>query len=200
MSLSEVPVNQVTEATLRKLVENQVRESITLDYKRDLPGKGDDDAREFLRDVTAFANSEGGDLLFGISEAEGVASELTGVTSSNMDADVRRLIDYIKDCTDPRLHGFSVRAVELPTGSFVVHVRIPKSLEAPHMVQRGNYRQFFTRNPAGKHPMSTNEIRNAVLRTADWKERADAWRRERVALVEAGEGTVLGPCPKFDET
>ena len=48
------------------LVANAVAESATLEFKRSLFGNNDADKREFLADVSALANSAGGDLIFGI--------------------------------------------------------------------------------------------------------------------------------------
>lgn len=190
MSLMEVPFDQVDEPALQRLVDSQVRESLVIEYKLTLPGKSDKDKREYLRDVTAFANADGGDLLFGIRDDDGVAAELVGVTPDSMDTEIGRISDLVRDAIDPRIHGLNIRAVPLVAGGHVVHVRVPRSLDLPHMVQMGNYRQFWMRGPAGKYPMATADVRNAVMRTENWKERADQWRRERVECVECGEAPL----------
>ncbi len=190
MSLMEIPFDQVDEAALQRLVDSKVRESLVIDYKLTLPGKSDKDKREFLKDVTAFANVDGGDLLFGVRDEDGVAAEVVGVNPGSMDTEMLRLSSLVRDAIDPRIHGLNIRAIPLSDGGHVVHVRVPRSLDAPHMVQLGNYRQFWMRGPSGKYPMSTAEVRNAVMRTENWKERADQWRRSRVELVEGGEAPV----------
>lgn len=58
----------INRADLESLIENAVRENTTLDYKQELPGYNDEEKKEFLRDVLAFANTAGGDIIFGISE------------------------------------------------------------------------------------------------------------------------------------
>jgi hypothetical protein len=45
---------------------NGVAEGRQLDYKEQLPISSDDDKREFLGDVTSFANTAGGDLIYGV--------------------------------------------------------------------------------------------------------------------------------------
>jgi len=40
----------------------------------------DRDKAEFLKDVCAFANADGGDLIYGIDEEDGKASALTPIT------------------------------------------------------------------------------------------------------------------------
>jgi hypothetical protein len=58
-SLDEISGND-----LDQLVEQSVPESTTLEYKRELPGNSDQDKKEFLADLTALANTQGGDLIF----------------------------------------------------------------------------------------------------------------------------------------
>ena len=190
MSLRDLRFDQVNEAALQSLVDNQVRESLTLDFKETLPDKSDKGKREFLKDVTAFSNAEGGDLLFGVEEDDGVASDLPGVAPASLDTEVQRLASLLRDGVDLRLHGVNIQAVSLSSGTNVLHVRVPRSLEAPHMVRLGRHRQFYTRNPSGNHPMSTTEIRTTVLRTSDWRGRAERFRQDRVRVVEAGSGPV----------
>ena len=54
-------LDAIDEAALCALIENQVSERSNLEYKRDLPGRGDEDVKEFLADVTSLANAQGGD-------------------------------------------------------------------------------------------------------------------------------------------
>ncbi len=48
--------------------ENAVAESRSLDYKAALPSGGDEGKREFLCDVSSFANTVGGCLIYGVTE------------------------------------------------------------------------------------------------------------------------------------
>jgi len=61
-------IDEITEADLQNLVNNAVLELKTLDYKRILPGNSDGEKKEFLADIVSFANSMGGDIIYGISE------------------------------------------------------------------------------------------------------------------------------------
>ncbi|SEF13838.1 Putative DNA-binding domain-containing protein [Burkholderia sp. WP9] len=74
-------LDAVTEADLQTLIDHGVRESRTLDYKRDWPA--DRDARtELAKDVCAFANTMGGDLVFGMREEGGAAAAIVPLPSS----------------------------------------------------------------------------------------------------------------------
>jgi predicted HTH transcriptional regulator len=61
-------LTQIDEALLESLRADHVREGRQLDYKETLPGARDDDKREFLSDVTSFANAAGGDIIYGLRE------------------------------------------------------------------------------------------------------------------------------------
>jgi predicted HTH transcriptional regulator len=62
------PLSSLVEEDLQRLCEDRAVESQTLDFKRTIPGKDDRSKNEFLKDVCAFANGNGGDLLYGIDE------------------------------------------------------------------------------------------------------------------------------------
>jgi hypothetical protein len=63
-----LPLTQIDDALLESLRADRVREGRQLDYKETLPGARDDDKREFLSDVTSFANAAGGDIIYGLRE------------------------------------------------------------------------------------------------------------------------------------
>lgn len=69
-----MPFDDIDEAALAGLIANEIPESRDLEFKRDLPGQDPDNIREFLADVTSLANTNGGDLIFGIEDVEGVAA------------------------------------------------------------------------------------------------------------------------------
>ena len=61
-----------------RLVENQIAETKSLDYKKDLSYASDGQKKEFLFDIIAMANTEGACLVYGIEEAKDVKSQNTG--------------------------------------------------------------------------------------------------------------------------
>ena len=96
------PIDAIDEATLQRLVDNQVAEGRDLEFKRELPGGGDEASREFLADVTAFANAQGGDIVYGLDEANGAATSLPGVEVDDPDAAILRLEGKLQTGVDPR--------------------------------------------------------------------------------------------------
>ena len=55
----------ITKADIDALVTNAVTERRTIEYKQQLPDNGDEGKREFLADVSSFANAGGGATGFG---------------------------------------------------------------------------------------------------------------------------------------
>jgi hypothetical protein len=55
------PLAQIDATHLETLRVDTIREGRQLEYKETLPGNSDEDKREFLSDVTSFANAAGGD-------------------------------------------------------------------------------------------------------------------------------------------
>src|SRR5271157_3650897 len=87
-----LPLDRVNAATLDSLVNNRVGEGRQLEYKEAIQIGRDAEKSEFLRDVSAFANSVGGDLLFGIKERRdsdgkqtGEPGEVVGLPDLNLD-------------------------------------------------------------------------------------------------------------------
>ncbi len=97
------PLDAISEDDLLALISNGVREGRAIDYKRELPGNSDGEKKEFLADVSSFANTSGGDLVFGIDEAQGLPTQLTGVRSANADLEIRRLDSILASGLDPRI-------------------------------------------------------------------------------------------------
>ena len=55
-------LNEITEAEILALKEAGTEEGKGIEYKRELPGTRDEDKREFLADISSFANTEGAAL------------------------------------------------------------------------------------------------------------------------------------------
>jgi predicted HTH transcriptional regulator len=70
MGVFQKPLVQLNESDLLGLIGES--ENKTLDYKRDLPGQSEGEKKEFLYDASSFANTLGGDIVFGVEEQNGL--------------------------------------------------------------------------------------------------------------------------------
>ena len=189
-------LNDIDQSDIDDLVVNGVAENRHLEYKESLPGNSDGEKKEFLADVSSFANAGGGDIIYGISEKRdsngkttGVPENVVGLSGMSVDVEIRRLENILRDGLTPRLNGVQLKAIDgFPKGP-VLTIRIPKSWSAPHMIAKGDSR-FYSRNSAGKYPLDVSEIRAAFALSESLPEKARRFREERVARIIADETPV----------
>jgi Putative DNA-binding domain len=183
------PFDDIKTQDIEDLVTNQVPEGKTFEYKEALPGNADSDRKECTADITSFANTQGGDLLFGITEERdpttgkptGVPRKAQGLAGSNPDQDILRLTTLIRTTTDPRLTNVQTKAITgFPDGP-VILFRMPDSWNKPHMVTTN--KKFYARTNSGKYEMNTSELRDAFLQTAELPKRIKAFRDERTQAI-----------------
>src|SRR5215510_6616741 len=118
----------------------------------------DGDKKEFLYDVSSFANASGGHLIYGIEEQGGTPTKVVGLTLSDADAELLKLQSLILDGIDPRIPGVELRYVPLPNSGPVLIIHIPKSWVLPHMVTLKGTDKFYSRNSGGKHRVDVDEL------------------------------------------
>lgn len=153
---------------LEQFLDLQIPEGLYLDYKSAIPEPFDKNARrEFLKDVTAFANSAGGHLIIGCEEPEegvAVSKQIVGLSGG---AELAKSLEQLTiTSVDPRISGTRFVAVDLENGKHCILVHVPPSMSRPHMVVHSGHRSFYYRNSESSVPMTTHEVREAVLRSA----------------------------------
>jgi schlafen family protein len=173
-------LEDTTEADLIGLITAGVREGRSVDYKLAMPGGADSDKKEFLADVSSFANTSGGDLVFGMEEDAGVPVALKGVSLVDADAEVQRLDSIMRDGIEPRLT-HHIKTVPLANGSTALLIRIDRSWVGPHRVVFKGWDKFYARNSAGKYSLDVNELRAAFTGGLNVAEKIRAFRFERVS-------------------
>jgi predicted HTH transcriptional regulator len=60
--------DSISSEHIRELFDNQVAESPRLEFKRNLLSKQTEERKNVLFEIAAFANTDGGDLVFGITD------------------------------------------------------------------------------------------------------------------------------------
>lgn len=191
MALINKPLDSINEQDLLDLISNQVREIKTIEYKLTLPGNSDRDKKEFLFDVSSFANASGGDLIYGVKEVDATAVELVGLEANQVDREILRLENIIRDGIDPRIPNVRIWPVMLKSGKIAVIIRVAKSWMLPHRVKYGGTSRFYSRNSAGKYELDVSELRPLFAITATAAERIRDFRSERLSKITAGETPVM---------
>jgi hypothetical protein len=189
------PISSITKEDIDALVSNEVSENRTLDYKETLPGNSDGEKYEFLADVSSFANSSGGDILYGVREKReegrqtGIPEAAVGLSGITADTAIQRLDAIMRDGIAPRIG--NVRIVSVPgfENAPILLVRIPKSWLSPHMIVKRESR-FYSRNNAGKYPLDLAEIRSAFALSESLPDKIRRFRDDRIAKIIADETPV----------
>ncbi|MCB0035180.1 MAG: ATP-binding protein [Anaerolineales bacterium] len=199
------PFGEITKQDIDELINNAVSESKTLDYKQELHSGTDGDKKEFLADITSFANASGGDILYGISEKTdangkntGEPDQALGLKGVNIDQKILELEGTIRQGVDPRIPNVQLQKIDGFSDGPILHIRIPKSWISPHMVTFKGTSRFFSRTSAGKYQLDVREIRSAFLSSAELTEQVRRFRDSRLAQIVANEGIVpLNDNPKI---
>ena len=190
MGVSDKPVSQITESDLLALIAEKEAEGKTLDYKRDSIGKGDNDKKEFLYDVSSFANTLGGHLVFGMEETNGEPTNLVGLTGIDPDQEILRLEQMLRDGIRPPLIGVQSVRVPLSGDRIAIVMHIPKSWNPPHQVTYQKAFRFYGRDSNGKYQLDVDELRSVFAFSATAAERLKLFRIERVAKIVGGDTPV----------
>jgi hypothetical protein len=175
----------VDEAYLVSICAEQRPESQRLDFKRTLPDPRDPLWRdEFAKDLCALANTEGGDIVYGIREANACADAVEAIANEAQDAAMRRLGQVADARIQPRIVGLQFQAIAVASGYTLV-LRVPQSYGGPHGYSVNDALRFPIRVRTHTTEMSYEQLRAAFDRTSTLRERARAFRQGRVQKIIA---------------
>lgn len=185
-------LSDITATDLNELVVAKRAEGRQIDYKSDLPGGSDEQKRNFLADVTAMANTLGGDIIYGVVEEiadgrnTGIPAEIRGVRVDSHEQKTIQLEQIARTAVDPRISGLSFRWIPHPSSEQQTLVlRVHKSLVGPHMVTYGGLSRFYGRATGGNFQMDVREIRASFEASGDLSRRLQGFRAERIAQVHS---------------
>lgn len=179
-------LDALNEAALNALITDRAAESTTMDFKATAHDKSEAGKVELAKDICAFANADGGDLILGVSSKNYVAASIAPITSEPFDALVRRYSETLNARAEPRIHGLRFKEVRLAAGGYAAVVRVPSSYDGPHSVRATQeLRRFVIRNGTSISDMSFEQIRGAFDRTATLAERANEIIRQRLEDIAA---------------
>lgn len=192
-----IALDKVGLPDIQQLLDAGFSETKTVDYKlalypfeKDRSSDGAEIKKEFLKDVSSFANTVGGDLIIGIKAKKGVPTEIVGIEHSNPDNLKNQLDQIIQTGLDPRVI-WNIHTVSVAPSRFVIVIRIPQSATRPHRIVCNNeFGQFWARNSQGTYPMDVMELRQAFLLSATAEENVRSFRRNRSSGIGKGETPI----------
>jgi len=172
-------IEDLRAADFTDLVQDEVAESLTLEFKREIPGTTAGENVKILRGITALANTSGGDLLYGIEEDDSVAVAIPGLPSSGIGAQIQRIENLLRQGVDPPLMGAQIQPIDIGNDRCVLIVRVPKSWAGPHRVTSGGSAHFYGRNSKESYPLEVAALRAAFGQSELLLERAEGFLAER---------------------
>lgn len=140
---------------VQNLLKDNIEENLYLEYKREITNKG----KEVAKDVSAFANTKGGSIIYGIEES---AKEPIKISWIDVKGTKERLENMIFANIEPTIKNIKISPVPNPENEkqAIFIVTIPESEEAPHMA---DYR-YYRRHNFQASPMADYEVKDAMFR------------------------------------
>jgi hypothetical protein len=194
----EIPVIPSTLAgwtlpVVENLVHRALFEPEHFEYKEQLPNSKDDGAKRRLRKACcAFANSDGGFLIFGVHDdrKKNPEDRLLGIDQSIKFQE--QFGNFPGECSPSISWDFNPEGLKLPSGKLLHVVHIPKSWNGPHACgsKDGGW-DFAKRSNKGDEGMAIDEIRGAFLGLYEKRLKLQLMRTELVTLAEKSEKAVV---------
>ncbi|GLQ93453.1 helix-turn-helix domain-containing protein [Dyella acidisoli] len=171
---------EIDKEYIDNLIAGAVPEDQGMDYKRELPKKGDkSDRDDLLGDVCALANATGGTLLYGIGEVSKERTPiLTPIADEPYDEAHLRLHQQLDKLIEPRIHGLEFQRIDVD-GGYVLALHVPSTFGGPYWFGDEGKKRFKVRRGGRVTDFTYQELRAAFDRTAAATTRAREWIRTR---------------------
>jgi len=182
-------LQDITDVDLQHLIDEERIEKKVLEYKSELPGNNDSDKKKFLATISSFANAIGGDLIFGIIENRktGKPEKLEGIKIENVDQEILRLEQIIRDGIEPNIPSslINIREIQLKNLNYILIIRINRSWMNPHRISFKSWNQFYSRSTNGKYQFDVQELKSAFIFSETIVERIKLFREKRISDIFA---------------
>lgn len=157
------------EEDVQKLIADGVEENIHLDYKSlNALEKTDGKKKELSKDVSAFANSDGGIIIYGVKEYDDLTKRHLpekiedGYDPSNIS---KEWIEHVLSSNiEPKVNGLLINPVRLSNDNYVYVIIVPKGLKAHQAGDLRYYKRYNFESVAMKD-YEIEDVRNRGTKT-----------------------------------
>ncbi len=169
------PVATWTQEDLQFLVDRGIEESRLLEYKQELDLGLKKQNKEAAKDFSAFANGQGGIIIYGIQEEaqEDGAKKPVGLSPLTDGGLKEQLETVLVNSVTPRFDFAIHKIPQAEAKGFFLVAEIPQSLSGPHMVVVGKDNRYYKRRNFCAEPMTEEEVRIAYERNLSAAESLD---------------------------
>lgn len=162
------------------------RESQYIDYKETFSFINSDTEtktakiNEFRKDICSFANAEGGFLIYGIREEQGIPVEIKGVRIDDTDKFELELRNKLSSIM-PKAPTVTIKTIPLESNDYIVLIFISNDYYAPYIfIVDQKYYIIYKRNGNGNNPISYTELRSMYLKARVLEEEIYNYRVGRI--------------------
>ncbi|MFZ1321323.1 MAG: RNA-binding domain-containing protein [Ignavibacteria bacterium] len=189
----ENSINNITYKDINDLLySKQEREGQRLDYKREFHTN----SKEFAKDVTAFANSNGGYIIYGIDEKQKI---VIGITDNVGNGKIEDWISNVLNTNISKSIDYEVKFININEENepqFVVVLYIKESNEKPIYVTSDNKSNCYIRKGTSVFSAKPNEIREMYLKSISTYEQGPANINQKAKgnnnlQVAVNQGTII---------
>lgn len=189
MNILNKKLKDITIDDIERLVNNEIKETTSLDYKRDWHLSKDAEVKEFLYDITAFYNAEGGYLIYGIEEKKddkgqntGIPKSIVGIDIENEDKFIQKIEDIVRSNTEPSITNLAINIIPF-SNKYILIIGIKKNLGFPSMVTFNNSNRFYRRRNSGKYLVDVYELNDMFMQNQVLKDKVNEYRTYRIETI-----------------
>ncbi len=156
-----------TENTINEIIDSCLEESINIEFKSaQALSKDNSVKKEISKDVSAFANSDGGLIFYGINEENHIATSLSFIDGNTFTKEW--LENIIISNIQPKILDLKIFPIRFNNefSKTIYVVKIPNSNVSPHI---NGDKKYYRRFNFQSVPMEEYEIRNLYLRQRESK-------------------------------
>lgn len=152
---------------IKDIIENKTHESVNLEFKRGeslLNAKNKSKGgSEFCKDVSAFANSNGGTIIYGIEEAKinggGYAQSIMPINKNAVS--LEWIETYLHGNITPKIKNIEISSVSIDDSNHIIIINIPKS----DTVHQASDKRYYKRFNFSSVPMEDYEVKDVMNRS-----------------------------------
>ena len=152
----------LSEEEIQKLIDSEVEESLHLEYKACKALKKEEGyKKELSKDVSSFANSDGGTIIYGVIEIDNKPIKIDVGFDPN-DISKEWIEQVINSKIIPKIENIIITPINLSNSDkFLYLIKIPKIDKAPH---QASDKKYYKRYNFQSVPMEEYEIRELYFR------------------------------------
>jgi hypothetical protein len=159
-------MDTLTLVKIKEFVRNQIQESLHLEYKACADLIGNVDIHELSKDVSAFANADGGTLIFGVVEGSRDRKHLPERVDEGFERGGKVNANWLENVLlsniAPKIQGLKPYEIPLENGKFILVLEVPQSQYGPHMAKDHKY---YKRRQTKAEPMEHYEVEDVRNRS-----------------------------------